>query len=221
MTLFDGLLDERVAVVEASLPDPVAFLLPDEATFVATAVRRRRDEFAAGRSCARRAIEALGERVGPVLVGPDRCPIWPPGLVGSISHAADYCVAAVARQSDGFRSIGIDIEPAQALPDDLWETICAPSELAWLAPLDDRERGLLARVIFSAKEAAFKCVFALTRQMLEFHDLRVEIDPQSERFTAEVLKAEAVFDGRNVLHGRVRIAAAHIATAVTIETRRQ
>ncbi|MGQ0456800.1 MAG: 4'-phosphopantetheinyl transferase family protein [Hyphomicrobium sp.] len=216
MTHFAGLLDARIAVAEAALPDPAAFVLPEEAAFVANAVRRRRDEFAAGRSCARRAMAALGVKAQPVLVGPDRCPIWPPGLAGSIAHSDDHCVAAVALRSQGFRSIGVDIEPALALPDDLWEAICLPSELDWLATLDAREGGRWARAIFSAKEAAFKCLYGVTGQNLEFHDLRVAIDPAREQFTADVLKTSPESDRLGVLHGRVRVAASHIATATAI-----
>ena len=50
----------------------------------------------------------------------DRVPIWPDDLVGSITHTDLCAAAAVARRDQGFVAIGIDLEPADALPPELW-----------------------------------------------------------------------------------------------------
>src|SRR5208283_1858886 len=60
------------------------------------ATAKRVGEFLAGRFCARAAIEALaGAPVELLPRGPDGCPVWPPGLVGSISHTDRFATAAV------------------------------------------------------------------------------------------------------------------------------
>src|SRR5207245_224467 len=109
-----GLFDEGVIVAEVMpLPDD-APLLPAEAAVVAAVAPRRRREFAAGRWCARQALVRLGIEGFALLPSPDRAPRWPPGIVGSISHTSDYCVAVVARQRD-FLGVGVDAEPDEPI----------------------------------------------------------------------------------------------------------
>jgi len=52
-------------------------LFPSEAELVVVAVDRRRQEFAAGRRCARRALASIAGPQIPILMGPIRQPIWP------------------------------------------------------------------------------------------------------------------------------------------------
>lgn len=85
-------------------------LEPIERSFVANAVHSRRKEFALGRALARRALAAAGHaRVG-IPAGPDRAPIWPTGIIGSITHCDHIAVAAVAPTQSGIQAIGIDLE---------------------------------------------------------------------------------------------------------------
>jgi 4'-phosphopantetheinyl transferase EntD len=150
-------------------------LLPEERELVARAVWTRRSEFAAGRVCARRLIESLGFAPGPLLAATDRAPVWPDGLVGSIAHDALQCVVAVAR-AEHWAALGVDTEPNEPLEQDLWSSICTPSELEKLASQPREVRGTTARTLFSAKECVFKCVYPRTRAPLGFHDVEVELD---------------------------------------------
>ena len=81
-----SLLPDTVVTVEARDGDWTAPLLPEEEPLVARAVDKRRREFAAGRACARRALEQLGLPASPILAGPRREPLWPPGVVGALTH---------------------------------------------------------------------------------------------------------------------------------------
>ena len=93
---------------------------------VERSVKKRQAEFLMGRLAATHALTSL--RHGPagaasaakttgdnfprpqhIPIGPSREPIWPPGIVGSITHAGPYA-AAVATNATGLRGIGIDIE---------------------------------------------------------------------------------------------------------------
>src|SRR5690242_5958922 len=97
-------------------------LFAEEAAAVAGAVAARRAEFAAGRSAARRALAELG--IGPVAlpVGERRMPVWPTGIVGSITHCVGLAAAAVA-WADDLAALGIDVEPAIALDADVLEVV--------------------------------------------------------------------------------------------------
>jgi len=159
---------------------------PEERRYIEAAADKRRAEFVTGRGCARRALARLG--VGPCAVPPgaNRAPIWPAGIVGSISHTADLCVAAVALSSD-VASIGIDIEGAEPLGADLLPVVCTPRELAWLATLSDDERGRWAKRLFGAKEAFFKCQFVRTQAMLDFQDVEIDGSVTTNTLAARLL----------------------------------
>lgn len=199
-----------------SVLDPRAFytgLAPGEEAAVAGAVPGRAREFAAGRVAARRAMREIGVADRPVPAGADRAPIWPEGVVGSISHSAEHCVAAVAA-ADAWASVGIDVEPDAPLEETLWESVLRPEELAWLEANPAERRGRLARLIFSAKEAAYKCQYPLTRTLLDFDDVAIGIAPGI--FTATFRRAVAPFPAGAALAGRWTAAAGALLTAVAL-----
>ena len=213
---FSALMDPRIAVVEAPLQGEPPALPADEALSIAKAVPRRRLEFATGRHCARRAMAALGYATASIPRGQDRAPDWPSGLVGSITHTDHWVAAAVARRNDGFVAIGIDLEPAAALPPDLWASLYAPGEQARLTAVRGLTPGLLARLTFCMKEAAFKCQYALNHAMLEFADLAVDFNAEAGTFGATYRKVVAPFDVQDRLCGRFSVSAEHIACAVVL-----
>ena len=217
MSLLAGLLDSRFAVVEKPIGDFTAELDPEEQPYVARAVERRRLEFSTGRACARRALCRLGVSHAALPPGPDRMPIWPIGFIGSIAHTENFCAAAVGRCDDGLKSVGIDIEPAEPLPDDLLETVCQGAERDWIERAASGERGLLARAVFCAKECAFKCQFPVSQTMLDFDELTVSIDRAQGTFTATFCRDAAPFQRGALLRGHLRIGDRFIVSAMTIE----
>lgn len=190
-------------------------LLPEEAPAVAGARAPRRREFAAGRVAAHRAMTALGAAVAPVPSGPDRAPVWPAQLAGSIAHDAESCVAVVGWACH-VRSLGVDVEPRQPLEPALWETICTRGELAWLGGQPAERRGLLARLIFSAKEAAYKCQYPLTRCLFGFETLAIDLARPGGRFRARFEREVAPFRRGAWLAGEYRIGSGRIVTGVVL-----
>src|SRR5437016_3123123 len=81
----------------------------EESALGPKAIARRREVFALGRAAARDALGELG--VVDVAIGRGEAgqPVWPPGIVGAISHSADVAVALVGRQAE-YAGLGIDIE---------------------------------------------------------------------------------------------------------------
>lgn len=193
-----------------------AALLPGEEAAVARAVDKRRREFIAGRTCARQAMAALGEMPAPILQGEDRAPVWPEGLVGSITHTGTWCAAAVARAADGIRALGLDIEPAEPIQTELLRIICLPEERAFLEAQPADQRGLLGRLVFSAKESAFKCQYALSRAMLAYHAMRIDLDLPAQRFVAVFQRDANPFASGDELQGRLLVSGGYILTAVAL-----
>jgi 4'-phosphopantetheinyl transferase EntD len=154
-------------------PGDPGLLLAGEATYVGRAVPKRVQEFAAGRLCARRALAEFGIVDFPIRVAEDRQPIWPDAFVGSITHTEGYGAAVVAERRR-IRALGLDSEIVGQVKVPLWATICTMSEIAWLRSLSPSEQAAAATLIFSAKEAFYKCQYPLTRERLNFLDAVVE-----------------------------------------------
>jgi 4'-phosphopantetheinyl transferase EntD len=187
-----------------------------ERACVAQACVSRQREFATGRLLARSLLARIGLADAEVLVGDDRSPIWPPNIVGSISHAGGLCVVALSPR-DEILGLGVDLEYNQPLEQELVETICTARERTWLARYGRTTRGLLARLIFSAKESAFKCQYPLTKTHLEYDDVDIELDVRYERFTARIRRGIDWTASRNaVLYGRFCVSPSWIASGVSL-----
>jgi 4'-phosphopantetheinyl transferase EntD len=171
---FQSLFPAGIVATEMRVPGEVALLLPEEAACLGRAVAKRRQEFAAGRQCARRALREFGVVDVPLRVGADREPLWPQGFVGSITHTAGICAAVVASQQR-FRALGVDVEIVGDVGAELWPSICVASETDWLASLPQLERAPAVTLIFAAKEAFYKAQFPLVRERLHFHDICLDV----------------------------------------------
>ncbi len=187
MSQLKGILPNEIVAVEQVGP-PAGTLLEEEAEALGRAVFSRRMEFAAGRSCARRALEVLGVPAQPILRGICREPIWPAGIVGSITHCAGYCAAAVARDCR-IESIGIDAEPNEPLPDGVLREIATETEIRFLEELPP---GLACwdRLLFSAKESVYKAWYPTMKCWLGFEEAQITIYPADKTFQARIPRGD-------------------------------
>ncbi|MBD9653134.1 4'-phosphopantetheinyl transferase superfamily protein [Ensifer sp. ENS09] len=217
LNTLSSLFGPGVAAATSDPTQPADGLHPPEVAFVANAVDQRRREFAAGRRCARAAMQTLGIPQQTVAAGTDRAPVWPNGIVGSITHCDSLCGAVVARKADGFRSLGLDIEPAKSLDSHLVELICNSQEIAWLNMFCRDNQGLMARAVFSAKEAVYKAQYALSGVMLDFHALSIRLAVMESSFVATFHVLANPFLIGDRIHGRIAIDGGYIATAVILK----
>ncbi len=180
------------AALRAGLPAGLALagaaadgLWPGEELPHATAARLR--EFSAGRSAARAAMRGLGHPATAVPMLPDRSPLWPDAVTGSISHCDGACLALLGWRRD-WAGIGLDLEPALALEAALWPEILRPEEQDNVAALPFAKRGLAALRIFMAKEAVYKAQYPMTSQLLGFDGLHITLSEAGfeARFTAGI-----------------------------------
>lgn len=183
-------LPHSSGVVHAELyHDPPGLVpLPQEESLIARSVLKRRNEFITVRHCARIALQGLGVAPVPILKGEKGEPCWPDGIVGSLTHCQGYRGAVVAR-NDVVRSIGIDAEPHQPLPDGVLDAISAPIEQHQISALSAGVHW--DRILFCAKEATYKAWFPLTYRWLGFLDahsvLEVDHTGQAGTFTSRIL----------------------------------
>jgi 4'-phosphopantetheinyl transferase EntD len=191
-------------------------LFEDEVRSLGRAVDSRRREFTTGRACARTALARLGLPATAVPSGTRGEPLWPAGVVGSITHCDRYRACALARAQDA-RSLGIDAEVDAPLPADILEAISSADERRALAA--HGPGASWDRLLFSAKEAVFKAWFPLTGRGLGFDDVDVRIDPDRAAFRARLLVDRSVPGGADVpaeLTGRWGVAGGIVATAVMV-----
>ena len=219
--MIESLFPAAVTTLEATPAMWSAPLLPEEeACLSPRAVAKRRREFAAGRACARAALARLGVVDFPLRSGPDRTPLWPPDIVGSLSHCADFCGVAVARRGT-IAGLGLDVERARPLQDRVAEMICTEAERNRLARLSGLPAGLWAMLVFCAKESTYKCFYPVARMHLDFHDVEIDPDPKAGTFTARVLRARGTAGGAadppiRSMRGRFAWTDAHVFAGVTL-----
>ncbi len=171
-----------LVLLGAAIADIAPDLTPGEAAMVARAVPKRVRELAAGRALARRALVALGRSTAEILSTPDRDPIWPSGVAGSISHTDDYC-AVVLGEAGSTGHVGLDVEGRGNVPVDLWSLTFVDEEIAFLETLSGSARTDAAAILFSAKEAFYKAQYPRTRVILSFHDVTIRLEADGS-FTA-------------------------------------
>jgi 4'-phosphopantetheinyl transferase EntD len=177
-------------------------LLPEEDRFLSSqAAVQRRQEFAAGRMCARLLLAQLHIRDFPLRMAADRQPLWPESIVGSITHTAGFCAAVVAEKTQ-FRALGIDSEPAGSVKSELWYRLFTAKETVWLSSLDEPHQALAATLIFSAKEAFYKLQYPMAGQKLGFLDATVDVHWHLQRGSFRIHAPGAVVAQASVLEGR-------------------
>jgi 4'-phosphopantetheinyl transferase EntD len=144
-------------------------LTPEEAPAFAASVVEVRRASGAARIVARELLARLGHPECALPKSPSGAPIWPAGVVGSLAHDYRVAVAAVGNCRD-VGALGIDVEPAEALPSDLLDLVTTPQEQLKIA--DDPFQG---RLLFVAKEAVYKAVYPLDQTFLEHHDVEIDL----------------------------------------------
>ncbi len=158
-------------------------------------------EFTAGRACAREALALIGEPPTALPVGDDGAPVWPDGVVGSITHKGLYRAAAAAPATI-LSGLGIDAEHDEKLPEGLLASIALPAELVLVESLLESRPGLAwDRLLFSAKEAAVKAARGFARRRPDLRRSEVHFDDAAGGFAVQLGFASEV-PARPLVRGR-------------------
>jgi phosphopantetheine--protein transferase-like protein len=173
---------------------------------------RRRREFIAGRTLARRLLGAHGIQGHALIQTSAGAPLWPNGVAGSISHCRDLAFVAVA-SIDDVGAVGVDIENVARFHDGLAAHILTAGERARL-PHDGAARRRQMAICFAAKEAFYKCQFALFGAKLTFQDAEVVIRAREQ--TLSILMTDAERHGLLAEHviGHFAVSDDHVATMI-------
>jgi 4'-phosphopantetheinyl transferase EntD len=210
---------EDLASAEVYSDPPGLVPMPEEEPLIARSVAKRRNEFITVRHCARIALGELGFAPVPILKGDKGEPCWPDGVVGSLTHCAGYRGAVVGRGA-AVRSVGVDAEPHDVLPDGVLGAISLPEERSELSALPGGVHW--DRILFCAKEATYKAWFPLTKRWLGFEDAHitfdVDVDGSAGTFESAILVDGAALSGPPLtkLAGRWSVQRDLVLTAIVL-----
>ncbi len=122
----------------------------------------------------------------PVLRGARGEPLFPDGVVGSITHSRGLVAVAAASLGDGILTVGIDVHPARRLPPGVAALVATPRELEAVPPT---RRWIAPTVIFSAKESVFKAWYPLSGHWLEYGDIEIRLKEGTFEFSVPAAAA--------------------------------
>lgn len=135
---------------------------------IVKSVAKRRASFLAGRMLAARAFSCLQQPSAQIPIGPNREPIWPNGVIGSISHSADYCACILSTRMDV--NVGVDIE-AMLTPRAIAavsKRVLTDTEKTWIDENNIDADVFFHTVVFSAKETIYKTLFPIVQNFFGF-----------------------------------------------------
>ncbi len=141
-----------------------------------SAVDQRCAEFLAGRYVAAQALKALSantDRETHVGVGELRSPIWPNGVVGSISHSREFAVAFVGSTTTCLGA-GVDVEAImpETTCEEVHDELMNADEIG-LATSVNIPYATWVTAVFAAKEAFFKAAFPSVKRYFGFDAVSV------------------------------------------------
>jgi len=220
-TLMSAVLPEVADLACAELYSDPPGLTPmaEEEPLIERSVAKRRNEFVTVRYCARIALGQIGFPPTPILKGEKGEPCWPDGVVGSLTHCAGYRGAVVGLDR-AVRSVGVDAEPHDVLPDGVLDAISLPAERVELAALPSGMHW--DRILFCAKEATYKAWFPLTKRWLGFEDAHITFTVDDSG-SAGGFESTILIDGEalsgpplSTLAGRWSVDRELVLTAITL-----
>ena len=127
------------------------------------------------RHCAREALIRLGAPAVVIPRGRRGQPVWPSGVVGSITHCPGWEAACVGFERD-IVALGVDVDLHRPFG---WPSgILGERERAGLRDLETQQpERHWATVAFSAKESVYKAWFPRFGTWLGFRDVEVTLYP--------------------------------------------
>lgn len=212
MGALKDLFSSSVAITETrDTKIDASFLSLAERTYLENVSQNRKREFIAGRFCAHEAMVLANVPQEHIQIGEKGEPIWPPNIVGSITHSHGYAAAAVARKSDVV-SLGLDAEIDEPLSSKVLRRISNTQEQEWAENVGGTLVQHPGKVLFSAKEATYKAWYPITHEWLGFKEALINFDDQGNTFTVHIQKNGPIRE----MHGKYTIRKDVIVTAIEV-----
>jgi len=186
-------------------------LLTEELENLSSSNSNRWSEYSTGRALAHELMPLLGCRIGPIGRDESRAPIWPAGLLGSISHTGSLAVAALARRNR-CRSLGVDLERINRVGSRLAGQVLTESEREGSAGGPQA-----LAVAFAAKEAGYKATYPIVQRFIAFKEAEVDIDWETSRFSLRYVGANEECRVMECATGQFLLHGPHVLALAIIE----
>lgn len=214
-----GLVPADVFISAGPILKDAPPLTEHERASAGTVAEERLRELESGRVYAKGALAMIGITGVELSIAADRSPMWPTGVVGSLTHASGpdggHFAAAVAR-TNAVSAVGIDVEREGGLRPNMWTYVMTARELKRILSLPMPARAAEAQAVWCAKEAIGK---ALLRP-LEPTEVEVELDPNGDGFTVNCWTViGATGHPEQVWHGKTVRSQGFILAAVVLPQR--
>ncbi|MDE9465370.1 4'-phosphopantetheinyl transferase family protein [Xenorhabdus bovienii] len=153
------------------------------------AVNKRKAEYLAARYCTQQILNSMDYPEFQVINAPDRSPVWPDKICGSLSHSAN-CAIVFAASREKYQIIGVDIE--QEIKQDTIDSVSR-------TVINETEAELLKKctlsfaqaftLTFSIKESLFKALYPHVKRFFDFHAAEITaIDCRNHTVSIKLLK---------------------------------
>ena len=129
---------------------------------------KRKKEYLKSRELAHSLFSEIGISDFILLNDDKRAPIWPSGIVGSISHSSGFAIVAISKDH---KSIGIDLE--KIMSDERSEKLKDQFLTEEEIKINQLDFNLFSTIVFSAKESLFKLIYPLCREYFGFHSAKI------------------------------------------------
>ncbi|GAB4015994.1 MAG: hypothetical protein Fur0010_15500 [Bdellovibrio sp.] len=176
---------------------------------------KRREEFLLGRLAAKRAyLACTGTELKELPVGDKRQPLWPNGVVGSITHSQTTILAAVALK-EICTGVGIDLEFKNRVTPELTRMIFTDKDHALEHAMED---GLYRALVFSAKESLYKALFPTVQLFFGFETAALTgLDEKQGQFTITLQKdLHPLYRTHREIDGRFHFTNTEILTVIEL-----
>ncbi|MCS3607687.1 4'-phosphopantetheinyl transferase family protein [Erwinia rhapontici] len=170
------------------------------------AVKKRRAEYLASRYCLQQALTSWGIPSFLLRNTPDRAPIWPQGINGSLSHTHQQVCALLTRRQDWL--LGVDCERIMTaqVAHETHSMLITAAEKARLE-LSEVPFTTALTVAFSLKESLYKALYPQVLQFMDFSAAEViqcsaDLQHISLRLTQTIsgeMVVGRIFEGRAIL----------------------
>lgn len=169
-----------------SLFDKLDIKMPEDIRYSST---KRQSEYLAGRYMAQISMSSMGFEKANIARGLNNSPVWPNGVIGSISHSNDEAYSIVASSND-YKFLGIDYEKIinDEISKEVYNSIANEKELRNVMNLGFEFSHALT-IIFSSKESLFKALHPHTKFYFDFLDATlINLTPKDNQFEIKLNK---------------------------------
>lgn len=171
------------------------------------AVKKRRAEYLASRYCLQQALASWGITDFVLSNGPDRAPLWPEGINGSLSHTHQQICALLTQRQDVIPGVDCETIMSEEMASETWKMLIGVGEKQRLAQSEVPFATALT-VAFSVKESLYKALYPQIKQFMDFSAAEIvacSADLQSLRLRltqtfSPIMTVGRIFEGRALLH---------------------